>query len=109
MHWPSRIWWVLRAVGFDQVSILNGGFIEWMKLGLPAKNEGNVFDTSKFIFKPRLDIFVEKDAVLEAINKSSALLLNSLTEDIHLGDTPRYGRSRRILNTINIPVNQLLN
>lgn len=109
MQWSSRIWWMLRAVGFDQVSILNGGFTEWMRLELPIEKAENVFDTSKFLFKPRLDIFVGKDAVLEAINKKSTLLLNSLTEDIYLGNNPRYGRRGRIPNSINIPFIQLLN
>ena len=109
MQWPSRIWWMLRAVGFDQVSILNGGFSEWVRLEFPIENKGHVFNKSKFLFKPRLDIFVEKEAVLESINKKSTLLLNSLTEDIYLGDNPRYGRRGRIPNSINIPFNQLLN
>ena len=37
------------------------------------------------------------------------MLLNSLTEDIHLGNNPRYGRRGRIPNSINIPFIQLLN
>ena len=109
MQWSSRIWWMLRAVGFDQVSILDGGLSEWMRLDLPIENKGNVYSTSKFLFKPRLDIFVEKDAVLEAVNKKTTLLLNSLTEDIHIGNNSRYGRPGRIPNSINIPFNELLN
>ena len=108
MQWSSRIWWMLRAVGFDKVSILNGGFNEWKKLGLPTENKSHVFDKSNFLFKPRSDIFIEKNTVLEAINKKTSLLLNSLTEDIHLGNNPRYGRRGRIPSSINIPFNQLL-
>ena len=59
-----------RAVGFDQGSILNGGFIEWKRLGLQTENKCHVLDTSKFLFKPRWDVFVEKNIVLEAINKN---------------------------------------
>ena len=109
MQWSSRVWWMLRAVGFDQVSILNGGFAEWVRLGYPTEKNACVFNKSKFLFKPRLGIFVEKDAVLEAINKKTTLLLNSLTEDIYLGNNPRYGRRGRIPNSINIPFNQLIN
>ena len=25
-QWSARIWWMLRAVGFDRASILDGGF-----------------------------------------------------------------------------------
>ena len=54
-------------------------------------------------------VLTGEDAVLEAINKKSTLLLNSLTEDIYLGNNPRYGRRGRIPNSINIPFIQLLN
>ena len=54
-------------------------------------------------------VLTGEDAVLEAINKKSTLLLNSLTEDIHLGNNPRYGRRGRIPNSISIPFIQLLN
>ena len=27
--WASRIWWMLRAVGFDEVAILDGGLDKW--------------------------------------------------------------------------------
>ena len=37
------------------------------------------------------------------------MVLNLLTEDIHLGDNPRYGRRGSNPNSINIPFNQLLN
>ena len=35
-QWSARIWWMLRAVGFDRVSILDGGFNQWQKMNLPT-------------------------------------------------------------------------
>ena len=46
--------------------------------------------------------------MLEAIGDQSTLLLNALTEDIHLGNNPRYGRPGRIPNSLNIPFHDLI-
>ena len=27
--WAARIWWMLRAFGFDNAAVLNGGFKKW--------------------------------------------------------------------------------
>src|SRR5207245_1236381 len=27
--WAARVWWMLRAVGFDQAAVLNGGWQKW--------------------------------------------------------------------------------
>ena len=53
MQWSARVWWMLRAVGFDNVSILNGGFIEWLRLGLATESKINIVNPANFIFKPR--------------------------------------------------------
>ena len=37
--WASRIWWMLRAVGFDEVAILDGGLDKWKAEGRPLSTE----------------------------------------------------------------------
>ena len=39
--WATRIWWMLRAVGFDDASILDGGLDKWKAEG-PAARDGGV-------------------------------------------------------------------
>ena len=68
VQWSARIWWMLRAVGFDRASILDGGFNEWKKKNLPTSKNNLFFSQSDFNFSPRNNIFVNKDAVLKAIN-----------------------------------------
>jgi|TARA_B110000977_G_scaffold51855_1_gene70512 thiosulfate/3-mercaptopyruvate sulfurtransferase len=108
MQWSARVWWMLRSVGFDNVSILNGGFIEWLRLGLATESKINIVNPANFIFKPRPHIFVQKEKVIKSMNNKNVVLLNSLTEDIYSGKNPRYGRRGRIPNSINIPFNYLL-
>ena len=107
-QWSSRIWWMLRAVGFDRASILDGGFNQWQKMNLPTSKGNLTFSKSDFVFSPRNDIFVNKDAVLEAMNNPKFIILNSLTADIHNGENPRYGRPGRIPTSVNIPFHELL-
>jgi len=108
MQWSARVWWMLRSLGFDNASILNGGFIEWLSLGLATESKINIVNPANFIFKPRPHIFVQKEKVIKSINNKSVILLNSLTEDIYSGKNPRYGRPGRIPKSINIPFNHLL-
>jgi len=108
MQWSARVWWMLHVVGYDKVSILNGGFIEWKRLDLSEESKTNIFSSADFNFSPRHNFFVGKDHVIEAIEDEKTILLNSLTEDIHIGENPRYGRKGRIPTSLNVPFNQLL-
>ena len=35
MQWATRVWYLLHAIGYENVSILNGGFNEWARLDFP--------------------------------------------------------------------------
>lgn len=35
----SRLWWLLRYLGHDQVAVLNGGFAGWKQAGLPVTKD----------------------------------------------------------------------
>ena len=107
-QWSARIWWMLRSVGVDNVSILDGGFNEWTRLGLPTSDKILTFPKSNFNFKPRNEIFIDKEPVIKALEDKNTKILNSLTEDIHKGLNPRYGRPGRIPNSLNIPFHKLL-
>jgi len=107
-QWSARIWWMLRSVGVDNVSILDGGFNEWVRLGLPTSDKILTFPKSDFNFKPRNEIFIDKEPVIKALEDKNTKILNSLTEDIHKGQNPRYGRPGRIPNSLNIPFHKLL-
>jgi thiosulfate/3-mercaptopyruvate sulfurtransferase len=37
--WAARIWWMLRAFGFDDAAVLNGGLPKWKAEGRPLSSE----------------------------------------------------------------------
>ena len=108
IQWATRIWFMLYSLGYENVSILNGGFNEWERLGLQTERKSNYFDRAEFQVEIKSEIFVGKEKVLAAINNASSILLNALTEDIHIGNNSRYGRPGRIPSSLNIPFHDLI-
>ena len=103
MQWATRIWWMLYAAGYQRVSILNGGFAAWQEAGLPTQESITKWEPAEFEARPKPNIFVGKQRVLDAIADEKTVLLNALTSDLHLGESARYGRPGRIPTSLNIP------
>ena len=107
-QWATRVWWMLFVLGFEKISVLDGGYNEWTKLGLPTEDSVQKFNPAKFNASFRENIFVGKKSTLRAIGDKSCILLNALTKDIHSGENPRYGRPGRIPSSLNIPFHKLV-
>jgi len=107
LQWATRIWWMLYVLGFKNLSILDGSFNEWKKNNLPTESKINIFEKSEFKIEINNKIFVDKNRVLGSMNTNECVILNSLTEDLHNGENPRYGRPGRIPGSLNIPFNEL--
>ena len=107
-QWATRVWWMLFALGVERISILDGGYNEWVRSGLKTTSGINKFEPSTFKPAFKEHIFVGKESPLKGINDNSCILLNSLTRDIHSGDNPRYGRCGRIPKSVNIPFHDFL-
>ena len=107
LQWATRIWWMLYVLGFKNLSILNGSFNEWKKNNFPTESKVNVFEKSEFKIEINDKIFVDKNRVLGSMNTNECVILNSLTEDLHNGENPRYGRPGRIPGSLNIPFHEL--
>ena len=107
LQWATRIWWMLYVLGFKNLSILDGSFNEWKKNNLPTESKINIFEKSEFKIEINNKVFVDKNRVLRSMNIKECVILNSLTEDLHNGENPRYGRPGRIPGSLNIPFHEL--
>ena len=106
--WATRVWWMLRACGFE-AAVLDGGFDKWTAEGRPVSAEGVSYPRARFEARPRSGLFVDKHAVLEAIGDGETVLVNALAEEFYRGDTPsRYGRRGRIPGSVSVPAASLL-
>ena len=108
-QWAARIWWMLRAFGFDNAMIMDGGFRKWASEGRTVSTEPCRYPSAVFEAAPREGVFVDKGAVLEAMDQPDAAVLNALSAAQHDGsDARHYGRPGRISGSINVPANDLL-
>jgi thiosulfate/3-mercaptopyruvate sulfurtransferase len=105
MMWASRFWWMLRALGFDNAAILDGGFDAWQTEGRPTESgPPKGYPAATFIAAPRPGTFVDKSAVQAAIGKADSITVNALAPTFHKGLEPsRYGRPGRIPGSVNVP------
>ena len=106
--WATRIWWMLRAFGFDNASILNGGLHKWKMEGRPLDTAPSNYPAAIFLAKPQTGLFASKDEILAVLGQERTCLLNALSEEQHLGTGGSdYGRPGRIANSVNVPAGDL--
>ncbi len=108
-QWATRIWWMLRAFGFDNAALLNGGFQKWKAEGRAVSaGPAATRPPGKFTPAPRAGLFTDKEEVLAAIGSPKACTLNALPPELHRGENGRYGRPGRIPGSVNVPAARLL-
>ena len=104
MMWATRFWWMLRALGFDDVAILDGGLDKWKAEGRPLETGAEKgYPAAVFTAKPRAGLFVGKETVRANIGKPGSVTVNALGPQFHLGLEPsRYGRPGRVPGSVNV-------
>jgi thiosulfate/3-mercaptopyruvate sulfurtransferase len=102
--WATRFWWMLRSLGFENASVLDGGLDKWKAEGRaietgPAKG----YPPATFTAKPQAGYFVDKHQVLAARTDRNTVVVNALGPQFHKGLEPsRYGRPGRIPGSVNV-------
>ncbi len=103
MQWATRVWWMLRYVGFDNAAILDGGWQKWQHDGRAEATEPTVYTPASLTARGRPELFAGRDEMLAAIDDGATCTLNALGADLHSGATARYGRPGRIPRSVNVP------
>jgi thiosulfate/3-mercaptopyruvate sulfurtransferase len=107
--WATRVWWMLRAFGFDNAAVLDGGWDKWLAEGRPVSTAPCAYPPAQFISRPRPGMIVSKEQVLAAIRDPSTVIVNALSPELHSGKTPsRYGRPGRVPGSVNVSAGALL-
>jgi len=107
-----RAWWMFRAVGHDQVAVLDGGLPAWIQAGYetvptlaPSKGRGN------FVSRPQGGLFVDSSFVLQALADPSYSVIDARSAGRFKGQDPepRPGlRGGHMPNAVNVPHTSVL-
>lgn len=106
--WATRLWWMLRAMGFDRAAVLDGGLGKWVAEGRKLSTAAPTIPAARFVARPRPAAFVDKAAVAAALDDRGVRLLNALSADEHSGKVSRTLRPGRIPGSGNVPARSLL-
>jgi thiosulfate/3-mercaptopyruvate sulfurtransferase len=100
---------MLRAFGFDNAAVLDGGWREWVGAGRPASTEPEpVYRPANFVARLRPGLFVGKDDVLAALGRPEVCVIDALSPEVHRGERPDYARPGHIPGAHNVPFAELV-
>ncbi|MGH7375769.1 MAG: sulfurtransferase [Candidatus Rokuibacteriota bacterium] len=110
MMWATRVWWMLRSLGFDGAAVLDGGFDRWQAEGRAIETgDPRGYPPATFTPRPRPGRFVDKTAVQAAIGDPRTVTVNALGPQSHQGREPSlYGRPGRVPGSVNVPAASLV-
>lgn len=101
--WAARVWWMLRANGFDNAAVLDGGWQRWVAQQRPQETAVRPYaPATRLTLQPRPGLMADRQVVLEALDDPAALLLHSLPRPMFTGEVVPYARPGRIKGSENL-------
>jgi thiosulfate/3-mercaptopyruvate sulfurtransferase len=109
----ARVWWTFRAMGHEDVAVLNGGLKKWMLEGRPVE-DGPPRKRPECHFTPLMNASLVRDMddMKEALSKKSAQIVDARPPARFAGSEPepRPGlRGGHLPGARNVPSQTLLN
>ena len=109
IHWATRVWWMLRAIGFDNASVLDGGFDKWQAEGRRTTVAIQKYTAGSLVTRPRSGLFCDSATVVSAMDEPGTCIVNALRGSLHDGsEAVNYGRPGRIPSSVSVPGVSLL-
>ncbi len=101
--WATRVWWLLRSIGFDSAAVLDGGWRAWTDDGRPVSTgQGVEHEPVELAPDPRPGLVVGRAEVESATTDDAVCLLNALSPQVHDGTDESYGRPGHIPSSRNV-------
>ena len=100
--WAERVWWMLRAFGFDDAAVLDGGWRAWTAQDRPVCSEPCSYTPAQFTARPRPGLFVSTQEVLAAIDDPETTIVSAEGRRQHRGEINAYGRPGHIPGAKNV-------
>jgi thiosulfate/3-mercaptopyruvate sulfurtransferase len=100
---------MLRVFGFDDVSVLDGGFRAWLHTGGPVSSEDPNRPPARFEPSFRRDLLASSEDVERYVLDGGTCLVNALDAPLFRGDVPiAHRRAGRIPGSVNVAASGLL-
>lgn len=93
----GRFFWMFEYLGFEKVALLEGGYTDWSRAGLPAERGGesdpapSALKASDIKFNP--DVIADQHWIKDRLGSDRVVLIDNRERDEYDGKTP-YGSMR---------------
>jgi thiosulfate/3-mercaptopyruvate sulfurtransferase len=85
LAFASRLWWLLRYFGHEQVAVLNGGFSQWQNAGYPVTNVINQPQIANFLPQVKQEMLADITYVKTRKDTAGVILVDSRENERYLG------------------------
>ena len=100
----SRLWWMLRWLGHDEVALLNGGFAKWAAEGRPTRPGVEARSRRVFIPHPRSEMVVTAADVAHMIGRQDWHLIDARAPERFRGEVEPVDKvAGHIPGAVNVP------
>lgn len=108
-HLATRLWWALRYMGHDTVSVLEGGYNAWVAAGGELTSEPTVV-RSGAVFTPRVrpELRVEWQEVLAFVQAGGPQIVDARSPGQFHGQVQRGSRGGHIPGAVNLPASAMV-
>jgi thiosulfate/3-mercaptopyruvate sulfurtransferase len=107
--WATRVFWLLRGIGFDRCAVLDGGLGRWRQEGRPLSDNPCVYPAVRLQAHPRPTVWADRDQVLAAIDDRTVCTICALPRVMYTGEAEKhYGRPGRIAGSENVPFTDIV-
>ena len=102
-----RVWWLFKVMGHQQISVLNGGFPEWLRKGYPTEITTKTnYKSGNFKATINTKSIKSYQEVLENVQMKAFSIVDARSEGRFNGtehEPRKHLKSGHIPNSINIP------
>jgi thiosulfate/3-mercaptopyruvate sulfurtransferase len=106
--WATRVWWMLRSIGFDNAAVLDGGWEKWQREGRPTDSTASEYPKGMLSANPRPHMWIAKPEVLDVVRNGGPTMINALPHEVYTGEINRYGRPGHLPGSFNVPYASLI-
>jgi thiosulfate/3-mercaptopyruvate sulfurtransferase len=108
-QWASRLWWLFRAFGYDDVAVLDGGLTKWMAEARETDLGHVESSPASFAAAERPELWADKSDVESIVRgETDGALVCGIPPKEYTGELQPRGRAGHIPGSISVPAGRLV-
>ena len=108
-QWASRLWWLLRSFGHDDVAVLDGGLTQWRHEGRELETGYTAPVARTFVAQERPELWADKREIEQVLaGERVGALVCAVPAKEYSGEAPVRRRAGHIPGSVSVPARSLI-